>query len=59
MFYNGFNLLLDIAIAAAAYWAGHAAGHYDGYEDGIKAEAELRDAFEFHYLKTTKENDNA
>jgi hypothetical protein len=59
MFYNGFNLLLDVAIASTAYWFGYVHGHNDGYTDGASAEADIRDAFENYYLDNTKENDNA
>lgn len=59
MFYNGFNLLLDVAIATVFFWAGHRFGWTDGYDDGANAEADIRDAFENYYLDNTKENDNA
>jgi hypothetical protein len=59
MFYNGFNLLLDVAIASVFYWTGYKFGRYDGYVDGAEAEADIRDAFENYYLDNTKENNNA
>ena len=59
MFYNGFNLLLDVAVAAVAFWFGHVMGYNDGYHEGASAEADIRDAFENYYLDNTKENDNA
>ena len=59
MFYNGFNLLLDVAVAAAAFWVGNVMGYTDGYHEGASAEADIRDAFENYYISNTKENDNA
>jgi len=59
MFYNGFNLLLDVALMAATYWFGYVHGYQEGYQDGAHAEADIRDAFENYYLSNTKENDNA
>lgn len=56
MFYNGFNLLLDVAIAVIALWIGHSFGYTEGYTEGASAEADLRDAFENYYLDQTKEN---
>ena len=34
MFYNGFNLLLDIVFCYIAYRIGKSFGYSDGYRDG-------------------------
>jgi len=59
MFYNGFNMLIDLIIALTVSWAAYSWGWRDGYHNGASAEADIRDAFENYYLSTTKENDNA
>ena len=59
MFYNGFNMLIDLLVALSVGWAAYGWGLRDGYYEGASAEADIRDAFENYYISNTKENNNA